>query len=285
MPAPWRIALITTVTPIAEVLTDALRQMGHEPVAVIGARRRTPPRDGARSFPALGDSTAPAGLDVLLAHDRHAIEPLLRATNPDLAVCWGFSWRIPQAALEVPRLGAINCHPAMLPRHRGPIPITWAFRDGDNQYGLTWHRMDPHLDTGAILAQAVFPMQDDDFDYMALAPRMVGTALGLLPQVLERVAAGDPGDPQPDEGATWAGWLGDDYARVDWSWPRRRIHDQVRAWVFADQPAPLGPVTELDGRRVRLTRTAMSDPGDGAIRMEAGDGPLWVTAFEPIESA
>jgi len=74
----WRIALITTVTPVAEVLTDALRQMGHDVVAVISARRRTPRRPGGGGFPEMADSTAPAGLDVLLAHDRNAVEPLLR---------------------------------------------------------------------------------------------------------------------------------------------------------------------------------------------------------------
>jgi methionyl-tRNA formyltransferase len=279
----WRIAVITTVTPIAEVLTDALKQMGHEPVAVISARRRRPIASTGDGFPELADSSAPEGLDLLLASNRHAMEPLLRATRPDLAVCWGFTWRIPQAALDVPRLGAINCHPALLPRHRGPIPISWAFRDGDNQYGLTWHRMDDQLDTGGILAQTTMPMEDDDFDYQAIGPRMIGSALGLLPRVLERVAAGDPGDPQSDEGASWAGYLGEDYATVDWSQPRRRIHDQVRAWAFAGRGPVVGPAAELDGRRVRLARTAMSDPGDGAVRVEAGDGPIWVVKSEPLD--
>jgi methionyl-tRNA formyltransferase len=282
----WRIALITTVTPIAEVLTDALRQAGHEPVAIISARSRRPAGAARDDFPELSDSTAPKGLDVLLAHDRNAVQPLLRATRPDLVVCWGFSWRIPQAALEVPRLGAINCHPALLPRHRGPIPISWAFRDGDTRYGLTWHRMDANLDTGGILAQTTVPMEDDDFDYLTIGPRLIGTALGLLPRVLERVAAGDPGDPQSDEGASWAGWLGEDYAKVDWTQPRRRIHDQVRAWAFAGPGGPVvGPIAELDGRRVRLVRTALADPGDGGIRVEAGDGPLWVIRSEPLDQA
>jgi methionyl-tRNA formyltransferase len=280
----WRIAVITTVTPIAEVLTDALRQAGHDPVAVISARRRRPIRESGDGFPELSDSSAPEGLDVMLARDRNSVEPLLRATGADLGVCWGFSWRIPQAALDVPRLGIVNCHPAMLPRHRGPIPISWAFRDGDDQYGLTWHRMDANLDTGGILAQASIPMEDDDFDYLAIGPRMIGTALGLLPRVLERVAAGDPGDPQSDEGASWAGFLGEDYATVDWSQPRRRIHDQVRAWAFSGPRGSVyGPVADLDGRRVRLARTALADPGGDAIRVDLADGPLWVVRSELVD--
>jgi methionyl-tRNA formyltransferase len=172
----------------------------------------------------------------------------------------------------------------MLPRHRGPVPLAWALRDGDGQYGVTWHRMDADLDTGAILAQAAVPMEDDDFDITVVGPRMGAVGLGLLPRVLERVAAGDPGDPQPMEGATWAGHFGDDYSRVDWSQPARRIHDQVRAWAFTFGLSPVdGPIAELDGARVRLKRTSLTDPGGAARRVETGDGPIWIVASERVQ--
>jgi methionyl-tRNA formyltransferase len=277
----WRIVLVTTVPIIAQTLAATLREMGHRPVAVITARRDPPLPDR----PSMTDESAPPGLDVLLPASKHAIEPLLRAYAPDLLLCWGFPWKIPLAALQVPRLGSVNLHPAMLPRHRGPIPLAWALRDGDGRYGVTWHWMDAELDTGPILAQAPVPMQDDDFEIMEVGPRMGAVAIGLLPGVFDRVAAGDPGDPQPVEGVTWAGHFGDDYATIDWSQPARRIHDQVRAWAFSLGLSPvIGPVTEIDGRRVRVTRTSLVDPGD-ARRMEAGDGPLWVVSFEPLEPA
>lgn len=275
----WRIALISTVPPVAAFMTAALRELGHDPVAVITARRKEPIPDR----PQMSDETAPAGLDVLLARDKWSMEPLLRACRPDLALCWGFPWRIPQAALDVPRLGSVNCHPAMLPRHRGPIPMAWAIRDGDGQYGITWHRMDADLDTGPILAQGTVPMQDDDFEIMDVGPRIAAVAIGLLPQVLARIAARDPGDAQPTEGVTWAGHFEDDYAEVDWSQPARRIHDQVRAWAFSFGLSPaVGPVATLEGNRVRLTRTSLVDPGGEARRVECGDGPLWVVSWESV---
>jgi methionyl-tRNA formyltransferase len=280
----WRIALITTVTPVAGILTNALRELGHEPVAVISARRPAPTDTTRREFPELGDSTAPPGLDVLIARDKWSMEPLLRAVNPDLAICWGFPWRIPLEALQVPRLGSINSHPAMLPRHRGPIPVSWAIRDGDSHYGLTWHRMDANLDTGGILAQGTIDMRDDEFSFLELGPRMADAAMSLLPSALERVAAGDPGDMQSDEGATWAGHLGEDYAEVDWSKPAREIHNQVRAWAFATPSAVIGPVAELDGRRVRLTRTSLVDPRDpNAVKQQTGDDPIWIVAWESLD--
>ena len=280
-PPSWRIALITTVPPVAAALAPVLREMGHDPVAVVSARRREAAAPGRQ---AMGDETAPPGVDVLLARDKWSVEPLLRACRPDLALCWGYPWRIPQAALDVPPLGSINCHPAMLPRHRGPIPLAWALRDGDTEFGVTWHRMDADLDTGAILAQAPVPIQDDDFSIEAVGPRIGAVAIGLLPTVFARILAGDPGDPQPTEGITWAGHFGDDYASVDWSQPARRIHDQVRAWAFTFDLSPVvGPVTELDGQRVRLVRTSLVDPGGDARRVEAGDGPLWILETSPLD--
>ena len=282
----WRIAIITTVTPVAGILNTALRELGHEPLAVVSARRPEPIDPTRQGFPELSDSTAPPGLDLLIARDKWSMEPLLRAVQPDLAICWGFPWRIPLEALQVPRLGSINSHPAPLPRHRGPIPVSWSIRAGDPHYGVTWHRMDANLDTGGILAQATVPMRDDEFSFLELGPRLAEVTVGLLPRALERVAAGDPGDPQPDEGATWAGHFDEDYVDVDWSKTAREIHNQVRAWAFATPAAIEGPIAELDGRRVRLTRTSIADPGDPkAISMATGDGQIWVVAWEPLESA
>ena len=249
---------------------------------MLGPRRP----DGHRlpSHLVLTDETAPPGVDLLLARDKHSIEPLVRAYEPDLVLCWGFPWKIPQAALDVPRLGAINLHPALLPRHRGPIPLAWALRDGDPVWGVTWHYMDAELDTGNLLAQGSIPIEDDDVDIEDFGMKLFAAGVELLPRALERVANGDAGDPQPEEGATWAGHFEDDeYVHVDWSRPARYIHNQVRAWHlefgFAGIPAPQA---EIDGQRVALKQTRLTDPGGDAVRVECGDGPIWVVASEPV---
>ena len=198
-------------------------------------------------------------------------------------MCWGFPWKLPQGALDVARLGSINQHPALLPRHRGPIPFAWTLRDGDTDWGFTWHRMDAELDTGNILAQGRSPVRDDDCDIAEFGPRLLEQAIALLPQALDRVAAGDPGDPQPEEGATWAGHFeDDDYVRIDWSQPARQIHNQVRAWQLTFGHSKLrAPLATLDGGEVVVLQTRLTDPGAGAVRVECGDGPIWVVANEP----
>jgi methionyl-tRNA formyltransferase len=276
----WRIAIVSAVLPIVEPLVAHLRELGQEPVAWLMPRRLDD-----RPLPPWGEVTdgmAPDGISLLFARDKWAVEPLLRGLKPDLMLCWGFGWKLPQGALDVARLGSVNQHPALLPRHRGPVPLAWALREGDTEFGLTWHRMDAELDTGAILAQTSIPIEDDDSTIEQFGPKLLQASLGLLPRVFERVAAGDPGDPQPAEGATWAGHFGEDYASVDWAQPAKKIHDQVRAWhlTFGLSPVP-GPIAELDGRRIKLLRTSLTDPGGDAVAVECGDGHLWIVESEP----
>lgn len=275
-----RVVTICGVKPLADALIGALRDLSHEPVALLTPRRTDGP--SRPSFLDLTDASAPQGLDLLFARDKHAIEPLLRAYEPDLMVCWGFPWKIPQAALNVPRLGSINMHPALLPRHRGPVPLAWALRDGDPVWGATWHYMDAELDTGNLLAQGSVPIEDDDVDIAEFGDKLRANAVELLPTALERVIAGDPGDPQPAEGATWAGHFeDDDYARIDWSHSARTIHNQVRAWHLTFGLSGLrAPLAELEGKQVVVLQTRLADPGRDARRVECGDGPIWVVATE-----
>lgn len=180
----------------------------------------------------------------------------------------------------------MNHHPALLPRHRGPIPLAWAIRDGLAEWGGTWHYMDAELDTGNLLSQGSVPIEDDDCVIEEFAPKLIGLGLEQLPRVLERVAAGDPGDPQDDAAASWAGHFEqDDYARVDWSRPAREVHDQVRAWHLTFGLKGIrAPVAELDGREVVLLETRLRDPGGGARRVECGGGPLWIVRTEDADS-
>jgi methionyl-tRNA formyltransferase len=148
------------------------------------------------------------------------------------------------------------------------------------ELGVTFHRMDERFDGGAVLAQTTVSVGDDAATIEEVGPVVGAAAFGLLPDVLERIRRGDPGEPQDEAAATGAPFFGEDYAEVDWSQPARRVHDQVRAWALAMGLGPVtGPWAELGGRRVRLARTSLAER-KGAVRVECGDGPLWVVEWE-----
>jgi methionyl-tRNA formyltransferase len=82
------------------------------------------------------------------------------AYQPDMICVACFSKRIPQIILNIPPLGCLNVHPALLPANRGPEPLFWTFRDGNQRTGVTIHVMDEGMDSGSIVAQEVIEIPD-----------------------------------------------------------------------------------------------------------------------------
>jgi methionyl-tRNA formyltransferase len=275
---PWRVVIISTALPVVHALGALLRAAGHLPVALVTARPT--PTPGPPSEMVTG---APPELDILIPSGRERMAPLIAPLEPDLVLCSGFSWRIPGDALAVPRLGAVNIHPSLLPRYRGPSPLAWAIRDGETEVGLTFHRMDEHFDTGPILAQGSAPLADED-SWEALGPKLQGLAAQLFPRVLERLAAGDPGDAQTEEGASYAGRFDDDYVALDPTRPAEEVLRQVRAWRFAPltDGGRQGALTDVDGRTVRVLRASL-ESGEGT-RFDCADAAIWLVETEPVEA-
>lgn len=270
-----RVILVAQIPSAVEGFSRLLQDLGHEPVALVCTREHADRYGGA--FEALVRG-APDGLDVVIPAHRSAIAPLLRTYEPDLLLCAGFPWKIPSDALAVPRLGAMNGHPGLLPEYRGPIPVAWAIRKGERRIGFTFHRMDAELDTGAILSHGRVPLADEH-SWQELTPKLMALAGELLPAALARVEAGDPGEPQ-GEGSSLP-FFEPEYAQIDWEQPAHEIYHQVRAWRFASVAAgPLGALSDLDGETVRVLRVSLV-PVAGR-EMECGDGKMvWIVDTEP----
>jgi len=96
-----------------------------------------------------------------IAKLRHAeTRATLAALQPDAIAVACFPRLLPPALLALPRLGAFNVHPSLLPRYRGPEPLFWVFHDGLEHAGVTIHQMDPGADTGSIAAQSPISLPD-----------------------------------------------------------------------------------------------------------------------------
>jgi methionyl-tRNA formyltransferase len=269
-----RVVLISEVAPAVEGLSAMLRAEGHEPVALLCVRT-----DHER-YTELNEliGAAPPEVDVVMPATRARIAPLLRLFEPDLALCLGFPWKIPPEALAVPRHGIVNGHPSLLPRYRGPSPVSAAIRNGDAEIGFTFHYMDAELDTGNILGQVRIPL-GDEHTWDDLTPKFASAVGSLLPAVLERVARGDAGEPQDESKASYQRPFEPDYAWIDWTRTAAEIRRQVRAWRLQPTSLPIrGALAEVDGKEVRVLRVS-SEPTEGRA-MDCADGTLWIVEME-----
>ena len=120
-----------------------------------------PGDDGQAGWqPSFRASASAAGIPILQPDDLNAQEVIdaVSATNPDFLLSFQAGQILRRALLSVPILGAWNVHFGSLPRYRGVAPIAWAIINGERATGVTLHRIDPGVDSGAILATAEVPI-------------------------------------------------------------------------------------------------------------------------------
>jgi methionyl-tRNA formyltransferase len=274
-----RVSIVTRIPQVLQGFDAVIRGTGNEVVAFLTNRIIL---GGGGPADALSELVfgAPEDLDVLLPARRSTIAPLLASVEPDLVVCMGFPWKIPSDALAVPRHGWLNGHPSLLPRHRGPIPVAWAIREGDDEIGITFHRMDADLDTGPVFSQRSHPLgelEPPDVFY----PRMSQVVGEALAEALEKLAAGEEGRPQVGEGSYESFFTADD-VWLDLSRPAGEVHRLAWAWRYGfalEEPA--GALLELDGKPVRVLATSLTEV-EGARRIECADAPLWIVETEEL---
>jgi methionyl-tRNA formyltransferase len=206
-----------------------------------------------------------AGLTVLQPPKiRHAVEEL-RAFDADAAIVAAYGQLLSPEVLRVPRLGCLNLHASLLPRHRGASPIQAAIREGDAETGITVMYMDEGLDTGDILLMERTPVLAEDTGGR-LHDRLAALAPVALERALDLLEAGTaPRVPQDAILATHCGKLRREDGRLDWSRSAAELERLVRAY----DPWP-GTFTRLaNGAAVKIHRAsalpatgAMAEPGE-----------------------
>ena len=207
----YRIAIISNVMPLVEPLAESAPGLRPRAGRVAAGAQGGGGASAAAVGRGLGQHRAAWPEHLARARQgrgRAASERL----DLDVTLCWGFSWKLPQEALDIPRLGSVNQHPGRLPRHRGPYPMAWALRDGDDVFGVTWHRMDADYDTGPILAETTTPSRTRTRRSTTSASRCCPRRSTSCRASSSASKAQDPGDPQSEDGAGWAGAFDEDYA-------------------------------------------------------------------------
>jgi methionyl-tRNA formyltransferase len=152
---------------------------------------------------------------------------------------------LPQAVLDLPRLGCLNIHASLLPRWRGAAPIQRAILAGDPETGITIMQMDAGLDTGAMLSKTAVPILETD-TAASLHDTLAAAGAAAIVAALANYPALVP-QAQDDAQATYAAKLSKEEARLDWRQPADVLARAVRAY----NPVP-GAWTLLDGAPLKV---------------------------------
>jgi methionyl-tRNA formyltransferase len=162
----------------------------------------------------------------------------------------------------LPRLGALNVHPSLLPRYRGATPLQAQLRDGVRSGGVTIILMDAGMDTGDIVLQEASDIGALE-TYGELHDRFARLGGEMLARAIAHVRAGtlqrvpQAGLASPQAIAeTLTRPLSKDDLVVDWNWRALRIANHVRSL----SPLPAARA-ELGGERVKLLSVVPAEGG------------------------
>jgi methionyl-tRNA formyltransferase len=212
---------------------------------------------------------------------------LMRSFDPDLCVMAYVTLLVPERVLEAPRLGTIQYHPSLLPRHRGPSSINWPIIQGETRTGITIFWPDEALDEGPILLQKEVAIGPNDtlgsLYFNHLFPMGVDAMLEAVDLVREGKA---PRIAQDESQATYESWCRKADAEIDWSKPAAEVYNLIRG----TDPQP-GAWTVIGGNEVQIYDAACGDrPGasgtvlavtDHGFEIAAADGSVLVQRVRP----
>ena len=225
----------------------------------------------------------------------------LAGLEPDLLLSAAYARIVPPEVLAIPRIGAINVHPSLLPDYRGVSAVWWALYEGRTRIGVTIHEMTASVDTGPILAQAALEV-NLDADPVTVWKELGPLARPILRETLEEIQSSRrvAGTPQPKGGSyrslpqkeahrleiDWS-QTADELVRRDRIFPgkaniaagRRRIY--IRR-IDAAGPSRRSPGSVLSRRRTSI-RVATGD--GGSVRLTFGRPARTWTKFLLLHAA
>lgn len=240
---------------------QALHEAGHEIALVVTNPDRRRSRGGGEEPTPVKATALQLGLPVLEVDDlaAEAFKERLGSIKADLFVLVAFRI-LPVELLSLARLGAVNLHASLLPRHRGAAPIHHAILQGDTQTGCTVFQLSEGVDTGGILAQRSTPIGAEETTgelYERLrqegAHLLVDAVQGLESGALKPVS-------QNEADATRAPKVFNQDAHVRFDRPALWVHNQIRAM----NPAP-GSWLSYRGEKLLIRRARVHIHTDVAL--------------------
>jgi len=168
--------------------------------------------------------------------------------KPELNVMAFVTDIIPESILNYPRLGTIQYHPSLLPKHRGGSAINWAIINGETKTGITIFWPDKGIDTGPILLQKETEISPDDTVGSLYFNKLFPLGMEAIAEGIELIKKGIAlRIPQDESQATYEGLCTEKEAVINWLQPVNKIYNLIRG----TNPQP-GAITYFQGKQFKV---------------------------------
>ena len=245
-----RLKIVFMGTPYFAVPSlDKIHQSSHQVLAVVTAPDKPAGRGMKIQTTAVKDYAVAHQIPVLQPSnlkDPQFIE-ILKSYQADLFVIVAFRM-LPEVVWNMPPLGSINLHGSLLPKYRGAAPINWAVINGEKETGVTTFFLQHEIDTGNIILQESFPIEDTDTAGM-VHDKMMLIGANVLVDTLNQIA-NETTTPTPQvftSDLPIAPKIHKETGKINWNQTGQSIYNLIRGL----QPAPAA-YTYLDNKILKL---------------------------------
>jgi methionyl-tRNA formyltransferase len=243
--------------------------------------------DDKRSvLPAFREFCAKNQLPLVVLARPSEIPEVVARYSPSLCLVVGWYWIIDSKLLGSVPGGFLGIHASLLPKYRGNAPLVWAVLRGERRSGVSLFYLDDGIDTGDIVDQESFGIEDHETIADVMAKAEV-SAVSLVRRHARALLNGTaPRTKQDSSEATYCSLRRPEDGLIDWRLPARQLLNFIRA---QSAPYPGAFTTLADGKVLRVWKAnpfphpyygvpglvGMKE-GSGVV-VGCGDGALAVT--------
>ena len=214
------------------------------------------------------------------------------ALRPDLLLVAGCPQILRPAILDVPRLGALNVHPSLLPHYRGKEPLFWTILRGETRSGITIHRVTEEVDGGPIILQRAIDVPPRATS-ATLARALDELGASCIDEVVTLARSGSlpEGAASPEAGSAFPA-LSPAHGLVDWSRSAVEIERLARAaegataafFFYRGMRIVLLEADVAEARDSAAPGTVIAQD-DRALVIATGEGAVAATRFRFVHRA
>ncbi|MFA5776313.1 MAG: methionyl-tRNA formyltransferase [Patescibacteria group bacterium] len=191
----------------------------------------------------------------------------IKLSEAEIGVVADFGFIIPQEILDIFPKGLINIHFSLLPKYRGASPVQFAILNGDAQTGITYQLMEKTLDTGPVIEQVVYKLNETETSG-ELYKILFNVAANHLPKVLKNYLDGKTTPKVQDESQAsytrspshpTATHIFKEDARINWGDKVQKIDAAIRA--YSPWPVAWTTLEEMQNAKDKVAGfTQIKDP-------------------------
>lgn len=150
---------------------------------------------------------------------------------PDLIVIADYGKIIPQTILDIPKFGAFNIHPSLLPLYRGPSPIESTILNNDKETGLTIMAVDKEMDHGPIIYQEKIYIEKND-NLISLRQKLAELGGKLIIKSIEDLSRGNLKTKEQNHiAATYCRIIKKEDGKINWQKSAQELENQIKAFI------------------------------------------------------